>query len=230
MFNRVILATALAVMLAMPASAEVNGVYVGLRFIDSIQSTGGISRSENIRVLGVEDYANNTVGGGGFVGYDFYPRHRIPVRAEVEYAVRTNAQNHWTKFEIGKGRIRGGVLEGGWNLQTFFFNMYLDFHNSTAFTPYIGAGVGMGLVQNRYRLYLNDNGRELHDGMRDKTNTVFSWNVGTGLSYAFNENFSLDLAWRFVGLGCNNTDIGGGHKIGMSPYANEFSVGLRFTF
>jgi opacity protein-like surface antigen len=230
MFNCIVPVAVLVILLATSASAEVQGMYLGLRFIDSVQNTGSISGDENIGAFGVGSYTANTVGGGAFAGYDLYPQHRVPVRVEIEYAVRTNAQNHWTKFVSSKGSIDGGVFAGGWNLQTIFFNIYLDFHNSSAFTPYIGTGAGMGLMQNRYRLYLNNNGRKLYDGMKDKRNTVFAWNVGAGCSYSLNENFSLDLAWRFVGLGRNDTVIGGGHKLGMSPRANEFSVGLRFTF
>jgi opacity protein-like surface antigen len=230
MFNCIIPLTALVIMLAAPASAAVQGMYAGLRFIDSVQSTGGISGDENIGPFGVGSYTANTVGGGVFAGYDLYPQHRIPVRGELEYASRTNAQNHWVKFSSSKGNIGGGVFAGGWNLQTIFCNAYLDVHNSSAFTPYLGAGAGVGLVQNRYRLYLNRNGRKVYDGMKDKTNTVFAWQVGAGCSYALNENFALDLAWRFVGLGRNETVIGGGHSISMSSRANEFSVGLRCTF
>jgi opacity protein-like surface antigen len=230
MFNCIIPVTALVIILTTPASAAVQGIYVGLRFIDSVQSTGGISEDANISALGVESYTTDTVGGGAFAGYDLYPQHRIPVRVEIEYAVRTNAKNRWIKFSGSKGNIDGGAFAGGWNMQTIFFNVYLDLHNDTALTPYIGAGAGVGLLQNRYRLYLNNNGRKVYDGMKDKANTVFAWNVGAGCSYSLNENFSLDLAWHFVGLGRNKMVIGEGYKIGMSPRANEFSVGLRFTF
>jgi opacity protein-like surface antigen len=230
MFNCIIPVTALFIILTTPASAAVQGMYVGLRFIDSVQSTGSISGDENISALGVGSYTTDTVGGGAFAGYDLYPRHRIPVRVEFEYAVRTYAKIRWIKFSSSKGNIGGGAFAGGWNLQTIFFNVYLDLHNSSALTPYIGAGAGVGLMQNRYRLYLNNNGKMMYDGMKDKTNTVFAWNVGAGCSYSLNENFSLDLAWRFVGLGRNDMVIGERYKIGMSPRANEFSVGLRFTF
>jgi opacity protein-like surface antigen len=57
--------------------------------------------------------------------------------------------------------------------------------------------------------------------------------VGVGCSYAFTENFSLDLSYRFVGLGYNQVEktfAGEKQKIGMSPYANEFALAARFTF
>lgn len=122
-----------------------------------------------------------------------------------------------------------------WNVQTLFANLYYDFHNSTAFTPYIGAGLGLGFINNSYKFggYDSFDGYE-EWGSKSKMNTVFAWNVGVGCSYAFTENFSADLAYRFVGLGYNEVsmalDDGSSVKVGTSPYMNEFSLGLRFTF
>jgi opacity protein-like surface antigen len=126
------------------------------------------------------------------------------------------------------------------NFQTLFFNAYWDFHNSTAFTPYIGAGVGLGFINNHYKFGFSGDPllpvpeKVSSDSVSmNNMNTVFAWNVGAGCSYAFNENFSADLAYRFVGLGYNETSktfYGQKVKIGTSPYANEFSLGLRYTF
>lgn len=63
--------------------------------------------------------------------------------------------------------------------------------------------------------------------------TVFTWNAGAGVAYAITDNLSADLAYRFVGLGYHErekTVFGREYKIGMAPYANEFSLGVRYTF
>ncbi|MDR3358010.1 MAG: outer membrane beta-barrel protein [Desulfovibrio sp.] len=230
MFKRIFLTVAIVVALAAPAAAEVNGIYGGLKFIDSIFSTGDLSRSGEVARL-AGNYSQNTIGGGVFVGYDFYPQHQLPVRAEIEYAIRTNAKTS------GRANVSGfgvnGELEGQWNLQTLFFNAYFDFHNSTAFTPYIGAGLGMGFIRSRYAL----NVPTIDDSFTNNQ-TVFAWNAGVGCSYAFNKNVSADLAYRFVGLGYAESEktvystsgFSQKQKLGISPYANEFSLGLRFTF
>lgn len=33
------------------------------------------------------------------------------------------------------------------NIQTLMLNAYWEFHNSTKFTPYIGAGIGLAFLQ-----------------------------------------------------------------------------------
>jgi opacity protein-like surface antigen len=229
MIKRMALALVFVLAVALPASAEVNGVYAGLKFIDSIQSTGAVSHS-NLNGLGISDHSQNTVGGGIFVGYDFFPAHQVPVRAEIEYAIRSNMHTTWEK-DFGGASTE---LEAKWNLQTLFLNAYWDFHNSTNFTPYIGVGVGVGFIKSSYDLSVNVPGvGSANLGSIEKTNSVFAWNVGLGCSYAFNENFSADLAYRFVGLGANKVTEniwGAERELKTSPYANEISLGLRFTF
>ncbi|MEG2172318.1 MAG: acyloxyacyl hydrolase [Desulfovibrionaceae bacterium] len=220
MMKRFCLACALVLALALPAQAEVNGVYGGIKFIDSIQSTGNTSVSSDTDNI-TDQYSQNSVGGGLFAGYDFYPKFQVPLRAELEYAIRSNTQTTWSQNYNFSDGSHSAELKGEWNLQTLFFNAYYDFHNSTDFTPYIGAGAGLGFISNKYTEYRD--GNEVDS--RNKMNTVFAWNVGVGASYAFNENISADLGYRFVGLGENKVD-----GLKTNPYANELSLGVRFTF
>ena len=167
-----------------------------------------------------------------FVGYDFYPVHQIPVRAEIEYAIRTNTDTSW---DVKGGLLpegASGELKGQWNLQTLFLNAYWDFHNDSAFTPYIGAGIGKGFIESKYEPSAEYKGQSVSDSFNDM-HTVFAWNAGAGVAYAITDNLSADLAYRFVGLGYHETEktiAGREYKIGMAPYANEFSLGIRYTF
>lgn len=243
MFKRISLAMALTLVLSVSAFAADNGFYMGLKFIDSIQSTGDVSKGGGTNWFDVDNYTQNTVGGGAFVGYDFYPMHQVPIRAEIEYAIRTNSETDWDL----KGGYRNAIsvpgvdtnanLKGQWNLQTLFLNAYWDFHNDTAFTPYIGGGVGLGFIQSKYEVEVNVTVPGVGSGSwsdsYNETNTVFAWNAGAGVAYAITDNLSADLAYRFVGLGYHENEKtveGAKFKVGMAPYANEFSLGIRYTF
>ena len=225
MFKKLFLACALSLALSASAFAADNGFYVGLKFLDSIQSTGSVSRSGDVvNAFDVSNYSQNTVGGGVYVGYDFYTLNQVPLRAELEYAIRTNSTTSWDLKDGGNA----ADLKGTWGLQTLFLNAYWDFHNDTAFTPYIGGGIGMGFIQSKYEV----NAPGLSDSYNE-TNTVFAWNAGAGVAYAITDNLSADLAYRFVGLGYHENDKtvdGQKFKVGMAPYANEFSLGIRYTF
>ena len=198
MFRKFVLSLALVLALALPAAAADNGFYVGLKFIDSIQSTGQISKNDNLSpIFDISDYTQNTVGGGVFVGYDFYPMHQIPVRAEIEYAIRTNSTTSWDVKWDGAS----GDLKGQWNLQTLFLNAYWDFHNDSAFTPYVGAGIGMGFIESKYEPSVEFNGQSASDTFNDMQ-TVLAWNVGAGVAYAFRSqrNLKIQLAVAVVAV------------------------------
>ena len=214
MMKRIFLSLALVLALAMPAAAaDLNGFYGGVKFIDSIQTLWGKGDLSG-------SHSQNTVGGGVFLGYDFYPQSQLPIRAEIEYAIRTDVKQ--SESAVINGDYYG--MEGSWGLQTLMANFYFDFHNSTAFTPYVGAGLGMGFIRNDYEATLNN-----VSVSKNQTNTVFAWNVGAGCAYAFTDNISADLAYRYVGLGENNVKWEG-LKLDTTGGAHEFSLGLRFTF
>ncbi len=232
MFKRVFLPLILMVALAGPAAAETSGVYAGLKFLDSIQSTGKFSKGGDFNSLGMSEYSQNTVGGGIFVGYDFYPQNQVPVRTELEYVIRSNMSKTWDNNFNLEGKDVKASTKGEWNVQTLFLNAYWDFHNSTAFTPYIGAGAGLGFIKSKYKSELSDPDEGV-SGSLTQYDTVFAWNAGAGCSYAFTEHFSADLAYRFVGLGYTEVSKkfdGEKNSVGVAPYANEFSLGLRYSF
>ena len=227
--KKIIALLALCFAFALPAQAEVSGTYVGLKIIDSVANSGEFSK-EGLSGLGIGQFSQNTFGGGIFVGYDFYPQQQVPIRAELEYAIRSNAEESWSI----KGNDASAKLKHQWNAQTLFANVYYDFHNSTAFTPYIGGGIGVAFVHTKDSVKGHDGG-EYFKANEDKTHTSFAWNAGVGATYAFTENISADLAYRFVSFGNVSIDEGrddDGEKFELSstPYANEFSLALRYTF
>ena len=229
--KRIIMGLALCLCFALPAQAEVNGMYVGLKFIDAIQNTGTVSKDNISGGSGIGQYGQNSIGGGSAIGYDFYPKMQLPIRAEVEYALRGNMQTTW---DSQHGEIDGTPghieTEAKWNAQTLFANFYYDFHNSTAFTPYVGAGLGVAFMNTKYTVNgVSDAGDNVELLSKSKMSTNFAWNVGLGCSYAVNENFSVDLAYRFVKLGQTEVEKND-MSLKTNPYSNEFSLGLRMTF
>lgn len=251
MFARVkgcVLTAVMCMVMAAPALAADNGMYLGLKFIDSIQSTGVLNKSKAVDLLfdSGNEYSQNTLGGGVAVGYDFYPAHQVPIRAELEYALRNDSKTSWdmesmfNTFPLIKLASKGNwsaTMKSKWNLQTLFMNAYYDFHNDTAFTPYVGAGIGLGFIYSAYSFDARGNTNTYHKSWTDYQ-TVLAWNVGVGCNYAITDNLSVDLAYRFVGLDyfesskTISSSIIGTQKIGlgMAPHANEFSLGFRYTF
>ena len=224
--KRIIAALALVLTLALPgmAAAEGTGMYLAPKFLMSIQSTGNTERTDALAGSGVDSYSQFTLGGAFALGYDFWPQQMLPLRAEIEFALRGNNEKTWSD-----GGQYINEVKGTWNSSTLFANLFWDFHNDTAFTPYVGAGLGMAFNYVGYD-FTDNNGNQFS---ADDRFTNFAWNVGAGVAYNFNENFAVDASYRFVGLGYNEvsaTSNGRKYEIGNRPYNNEFMVGLRFAF
>ena len=217
--KRTILALALLVALVLPgmAKAEGTGMYLAPKFLMTIQETGTIERSG---MGGVDEYSQFTLGGALAAGYDFWPQYLVPLRVELEYALRGNSEKSWGS--------NWGSVDCTWNSSPLFANLYYDFRNDSAFVPYIGAGIGMSF---------NYLGFDLHRGgsavSRDESTTNFAWNVGAGVAYNVNDALYIDAAYRYVDLGYTEASgalNGDQIKVGSRPYNHEFMLGLRFAF
>jgi opacity protein-like surface antigen len=173
-----------------------------------------------------EQSAQTVVGGALAAGYDFYRNFKVPVRAELEYGVYSNASG-----SVNSSLSSNGLAPGAWgnnpvginadmklsmNIQTLMLNLYYDFRNSTPFTPYVGGGVGLAFIQAWGAAEVNtwDNtggggapmSSDVSLGAKHQTN--FAWQVGVGCSYDFNDYVALDLGYRFMGLGNVETQEG----------------------
>lgn len=222
--KRILASLALVLALALPSlasAANVNGFYLAPKFLMSIQSTGSISSSGD----SIDSYNQFTAGGALAVGYDFYRTHQVPLRAELEFAVRGNSEKTWSESFMG----RQAAVTGLWNNSTLFLNLYYDIQTGTSFVPYIGAGAGLAFNYADYRGKVSIGGLGSGSASYSQHFTNFAWNVGAGVAYHFNENVAVDVGYRFMMMGYNELSSGG-VKISNQPYNNEFMVGLRFTF
>lgn len=94
---------------------------------------------------------------------------------------------------------------GDLNTTTVLGNLYFDWANESAFTPYLGAGVGYGWV--------NASG----DGDDDDG---FAYALMAGVSVKLADTISLDTGYRFRDVLISGPD----------PYEHQIMTGLRFEF
>ena len=202
---------ALGCALALPglAKAEGTGMYLAPKFLMSIQNNYPTMEADSLSAG--ENYSQFTLGGALALGYDFNSQFGVPVRAEVEYALRGNSEKSWNYG-------RGMDFKGAWNASTLFLNLYYDFRNSTAFTPYVGAGLGMAFNYANYTFSSPG-----YHGNFDEHSTNFAWNVGAGVAYDITDSLAVDLGYYEV-------DLPDGAKLKNQPCNHEFMLGLRYTF
>ena len=257
--KRIIGMLALAALLITPslAFAEQIGVYVAPKFVY------GYTQMQRMKAPGVYDSGtpisipsnkignktDNAFGGALAIGYDFNKKFQVPVRAELEYAIfsEVSGKRSWDgnyPFFDGVPSNNNVSTKQKLQIQTLFVNAYYDFRNSTAFTPWVGAGLGMAFINSKGNFFFDDPGYDPDEhfglSLSSKTSTNFAWNVGAGVAYDFTSNISLDLGYRFAGLGKAETKSATGENgynefltakaKTSNVYMHQLMLGLRFTF
>lgn len=132
---------------------------------------------------------------------------------------------------------------------SYLFNMFYDFDLGTRWTPYVGAGIGFGVYHQKAIVEIDIGEKDefllanpnlgnptagiIWNGMSaqlqqyeremtvaDDTLYRFEWQVSAGIAYNFNEDWALDLGYRF-----NSSTVGG-----EFVYAHEIKLGARYMF
>lgn len=125
---------------------------------------------------------------GGTGGYDF---GFLRLEGELSYRhanMDTITESTGNRFRSVDGNL--GVFAG-------MFNLFLDMHNPSRVTPYLGGGIGFAAM------HLSDTtGFDVGAGKRsllygDSNDTVFASQVGAGMDIAINNRFSLDVGYRY---------------------------------
>lgn len=160
---------------------------------------------------------------GGAIGYDF----TCPVRAELEYMFRPDFQFEQTPTRDGRYDITQKL-----NIHTLLLNLFYDFENSSAFTPFILAGGGIAILDGDNTVE-NIAGPFNYDGTA-VTRTHFAWNIGGGITYSLSENIALDLTARYLDLGkarWENESPGNDKGVAKADMSTtECLLGVRYTF
>ena len=216
------LLVAACLLLPFTARAEQLGVYVAPKFVLNVQHSKA-ELSYLGQKIGSDSKTAARAGGALAIGYDFAPAFDVPVRAELEYGVygrisKTSGEgDHSVHAKVG--------------LQTLLANVYWDITTWHDFTPYIGAGLGMAFLKTEGAVNHTGIAADLL-GSKSDTDTVFAGQIGLGCSYAFTENISADIGYRFLTMDNGNVSgIANAMKLNAKDnYVHQFMMGLRVTF
>jgi opacity protein-like surface antigen len=163
------------------------------------------------------------VTSGGTTGtFEFDPGFALNVAAGYKLPIGVRLEG-----ELGYGRSSfdklsvGAVsvaVNGDIDIFTATANAFYDFDTGTAFTPYLGGGIGIA-HQSGGTVTIPAVG--FTGNLGDSTD--FVWMAEAGLSYALTKNVSVVPAYRFVQIqdGGSGSDDSSFHL---------FKIGLRYTF
>lgn len=211
--KKAIYASICALSLVFTASAySAQGMYVsggiGFSLVDDLDLTDRAFPSADVQM----DFDSGVSYQGAF-GY-----RMDSLRFEGELSYQTNDMDKIESY--GRDYDTTGdvtVLAG-------LANAYYDFATSTAFTPFVTAGLGMAKVEvNDFRIP----GTTMP--FRSEDDTVFAWQVGAGVSYAVNDMFDIELKYRyFMTDDLEFSDVYDTEVDG--PNSHNITLGMRYYF
>ncbi len=216
------------------SAADFSGIYIAPKVIGGIQTgTGHFYRdSQELGNTSKSLGSRGVFGGGLALGYDFAKTMDVPLRLEVEYTAFTTASRSYTKQPTGTPFDVAFKIKS--EIQSLFFNAYFDINTGTNFTPYVGAGLGIGF--NRYSAsFLPILPGETIQTLGSKRSTNFAWNIGLGCAYKFTDNIAVDLGYRYAQFGKGKTrsiyDTGSSYKSKTGTIAmHQFVLALRVSY
>lgn len=168
-----------------------------------------------------EGIGNSAVAGLG-IGYRFGPN----LRADVTLDHRFNA-----RFK-GVAATSSAILQDrGWfQSSNLMLNGYVDLDPILGFALYLGAGAGVshGILTGHVQGSTDPpTGDASWTRLAGNKRFDFAWALMAGVGYELSSGFSLDLGYRYVGLGGVKARYGADLA---SIGAHEVRMGVRYAF
>lgn len=234
MLNRHFLLALIAVLFtsnvqAAEPTSPINGFYLSPELSAGQQNYSDASITSNSVHRTFSDADDTAMGFGIAAGYDFNKKIEFPLRIELEYMVRGQGEGEWRGSQ---GIFISGDLD--WqvksktDLDTLYLNFSYDFHNGSAFTPYLSGGLGFAFIDSQVS-YTDGKGNSL-GGTNDQSE--FSWNIGAGFAYQPNPNWELALAYRYIDAGTQELTPASALnvKVATDVELHEGVLALRYHF
>ncbi|WP_272535747.1 outer membrane protein [Providencia sp. PROV212] len=222
-----------------------NGVYIsskiGVSVLNIYDSKFKYTddKKADFRSLKFNDKSHPAFGNYIGVGYDFYDRFSLPVRAELEVGMRGKVSDTHSLNALSTVPDISFNMKNEVTLTTVMLNSYYDMRNQTAFTPYISFG--LGLASTRYENTQHSEFEIL--GFKQSTNqsksdriNKLAWSLGLGSRYAFSDNLSFDLGYRFTEAGkykismANALDKNATETSTINLASHDFMFGVAYRF
>lgn len=178
---------------------------------------------------------------GASIGYTMaYPDRAADLRFEAEAIYRRNENGEinsdWFATSDRPDSVSLGFetvpVVGSMEVRSAMFNVLVDFHTGTRFTPYLGLGGGMSqLVTDGYTL---DGNRAAvgfgYPQFFSDNIYALSWQAIGGIGYRLSPGVMLTMEARYFRLGADRwSDMFQTEELRDIKF-EDWSMGLRFTF
>ena len=189
-----------------------------------------------------EGFTGGTSYGVG-VGYQLNSWFRADITGEYRSRVSFSGTDVAT---FTGGSTLSDVYQGGYSSWVGLVNAYADLGTWYCLTPFVGFGVGAAHIQTSG---LQDSGLSFAPGVgtfgassyfaNGASTTNFAWAAHAGVAYKVNNNFSVELAYRYLDMGTAVHGSGrsfDGSNAGPSSFqyrdliSQDIRLGVRWSF
>jgi opacity protein-like surface antigen len=171
------------------------------------------------------------------VGYQFNSWFRADVTGEYRSRVSFSGSDFST---FPGGSALSDVYQGGYSSWVGLVNAYADLGTWWCLTPFVGFGVGAAHIQTTG---LQDSGLTSFGSSgsyfaNGASTTNFAWAAHAGVAYKVNNNFTVELAYRYLDMGTAVHGFGSsfdGTNAGLSSFqfrdltSQDIRLGVRWT-
>jgi opacity protein-like surface antigen len=178
------------------ADGDDGAIYGGVRAIGSVAEFGDVNITGFTGTELVENDSDVVAGVAAVLGYSF---GEFPVRVEVEVGYRF-------RFDFDVKDVASPVVDYKMNVATTsaLATAIVEWRNETNLTPFAGVTAGWARNSTDTRRKDNNNGATTNAD-RDLDN--FAYGGVLGLGWGFRENWSVEIAYRFINLGEVETGV-----------------------
>lgn len=158
---------------------------------------------------------------GGTGGVDF---GLLRLEGELSYK-----RGEMERVNDRTNNIRYTNVDGDLGAFAMMFNAFLDMHNYSPITPYLGGGVGFATLHLSDTIGTPSTGGAPVLLYYSDDDTVFAYQAGAGLEIHLNPMLSLDLGYRYFGTSEASFDRPGG-TTELKLQSHNAAVGFRVKF
>lgn len=223
--NKTLLLVGIACLFATSANATDFQQYVSAKgkYVDMKNKSilKGMDYDDSVDIW--DTYSNNLKGDDSVLGGSLaYGIKTWPFRTELELNIQQDAKGITKSYDEGDGSIDS--LSTKISMYSAMLNAYYDIDTGTAFTPYLGAGIGVAKLKAKW----SGNGDNF-----SKSSMNISWQIGAGVSYAMTDNVSIDTGYRYVDNGKISKKIASEREFTLlraNSKSHEIYLGARYSF
>ncbi|HKZ17025.1 MAG TPA: outer membrane protein [Geobacteraceae bacterium] len=158
---------------------------------------------------------------GGTAGFDFGL-----LRLEGELSYRYSDIKTVTDQT---NAIQFSNVDGNLGAFAMMANAFVDLHNASPITPYVGGGIGFAVLNLSDTFGVTPQGQVLQLYPQGD-DTVFAYQVGAGLEIELNPMISLDLGYRYFGTDKASFSSDSLSTTDLKLESHNAMVGVRVKF